>query len=1568
MASAALELLIQLKDEASAGLSAITGSLGGVGNAALAVAGGGLLAIGGGLTAAIGAGLSFNNSMEQVSAQLMAFTKDGAQTAAILDMIKERAASTPFAFEDMATAATALLPASKAAGVGLEELIAQAEILAASNPAEGLEGAAFALKEAVGGDFASAIERFNLPRQYINQLKEEGVPNLEILSRAMGQLGLDADLVSGLANTASGRWSTFLDTLTNVAAAVSQPIFEAFSSGLAGVQTVLDANMPAITAFAGVISGQLAGAIQGIIGTLGDWAQSFSEGGISGLLNNIIYSLTGIPMAAGPVVAAFESIGATLSDWMQSFSEGGISGLLNNLIYSLTGIPMAAGPVIAAFQSVLAAVQPLLPSLGDVLMPILVGLAAVIGGGIVVALGSMVAAAAAAAAPILALVAAGAALYAAWSSNFLGIRDIVTGALSAVLGVVTSVAGQIVALGTAAALLYQAWATNFGGIQQIIQPVIDAVTQGFGEGGILGAINGLLTGLTAAWPAIVEWFAMAGTTIATHLMTWGQAFVDWIAPYIPIALEYLQTFVAGIWAWIVEQAPGLAAQVLTWGQAFVEWITPYISIALAYLGEFISAVWAWIVEQAPGILDKVMAWGQALIEWIAPYIPEVLSALGELASSFLSWIGEQAGPILEKLGVWATALVEWIVPATVEFLAAWPGMLSSFLDWIANAVGPIAAGLVDWALEMVAWVAPMIPDLLVAIAGIAAALLTFIAETAIVLVPKLVAWAGAFLGWVATDVLPKIAGILGDILTRIEEWIGTAVDWILDKAASLGKAMIDGAVKGIKDAGSALLDAMTGMATSALNAAKSALGIKSPSKVMAAEVGAPIVDGIVAGLVQRSPKAVQAMLDLASSMFEVVNKGVEAFGKLTQLGTIPQSAIANFGDAIQRTLTEFSQRVGQWDKAAMSAASQFTYKAGQVVDFLAKGVELLNGIAALAVPSQNAIRAFADSLAMVMSEIVRVSTFELRLGLTAGVEFASGAKAIAEMIAKGVEALNALSDFVRPAPGVIQQFADVMYWLVSRFVLVGGWFDGQALGAATAFAAAADTIFKVVAGGVDAMLKLAEFVRPAPGVIGTFVDVLAWLISRFVLVGQWFNGPALAAGTAFAEAAGKVVGVVSAAVDGLLKLAEFVRPAPGVIQEFTNVVWWLVSRFAEAATWMSSKALAAAVAFAEGAGKAVGVIGGAVDALGKLSTFVAPLEENVSAFFRSLADFLEKMGSWSANFEADMLEATGIFAAGIQKSVAGIGAAADALGKLVDFVAPAEANVSAFFRSLADLLEKMGVWSANFEADMLEATAVFAAGINQAVAPLKGAIESLAKFTDFVPPAQKGVSAFFQSVAALLTQMGVLAAQYSAEFFAGTILFGQNIAKSVESIKAAFAQMAGLADLKGIASGVLDSFTKNLTALLDELERQVAPAAENIGAALVYGIADGITAQLPYLVATLQNAAYTMVDTVNSALGIASPSKVFEQIGQYAGEGMAGGMAAMQPAIAGAGAGLGMAAAGGASGAASSGRGGGGEGLTINIGSGAIVLNGVQGGIGEKELRRLAQLIKEEIANERGGR
>jgi len=186
-----LSLIIEATDNASSVLGGIGKTLGNLGRVAGGLALGGIAALGAGVVKFASDGLSLNNSMEKVTAQLNAFTKDGAKTADIIDMVRKRAAKTPFEFNEMAKAATALLPASKQAQTGLEGIIEQAEILAASNPAEGLEGAAFALKEAVSGDFTSIIERFNLPRQFINDLKKEGVPNLEIVRRAMKEMGLD---------------------------------------------------------------------------------------------------------------------------------------------------------------------------------------------------------------------------------------------------------------------------------------------------------------------------------------------------------------------------------------------------------------------------------------------------------------------------------------------------------------------------------------------------------------------------------------------------------------------------------------------------------------------------------------------------------------------------------------------------------------------------------------------------------------------------------------------------------------------------------------------------------------------------------------------------------------------------------------------------------------------------------------------------------------------------------------------------------------------------------------------------------------------------------------------------------------------------------------------------------------------------------------------------------------------------------------------------------------------------------------------------------------------------------
>lgn len=255
-----------------------------------------------------------NAAFQNVEAQLNAFTKSGDVSRQILEDIRTEAAKTPFAFNEMASATAGLIPAANQAGSALMDVVRDAEILAASNPAQGLEGAAFALREAVSGDFTSIIERFNLPRQYINQLKAEGVPNLEIVRRTMQHMGYDMDLVSNLAKTASGRWSTFVDTLQTIKATGTQAAFNVLSDSLARLQGFLDANAEAINRFAERVGAFLGRAVEGAVGYIGALAgglitltryfQAVVDDGdvLNDWLTHLPKPLRGIVQAAGELV------------------------------------------------------------------------------------------------------------------------------------------------------------------------------------------------------------------------------------------------------------------------------------------------------------------------------------------------------------------------------------------------------------------------------------------------------------------------------------------------------------------------------------------------------------------------------------------------------------------------------------------------------------------------------------------------------------------------------------------------------------------------------------------------------------------------------------------------------------------------------------------------------------------------------------------------------------------------------------------------------------------------------------------------------------------------------------------------------------------------------------------------------------------------------------------------------------------------------------------------------------------------------------------------------------------
>lgn len=308
----------------------------GAGMAALQV---GMNLVSGAVSGLKNATLGLGTGLENTRAQIFSFTKDMGLTGQILAMVRKEADKTPFGFLDLGGAIGGLIPVARRANEPLMEVLKTAEILAASNPAEGIQGGMFALKEAVlSNDFTSVIERFNLSRDTINRLREQGVPALEAVRQAMAELGLDGDLIANMADTMTGRWSTFMDTLDSIKLKLTTPLFEVLKQGLVEVQAFFDANAETIGAWATLIGQWIGRGAQVVLAGLRTIA-----GGALEMARNWIGNLAGMESETARSLGRI----AGFMSGLAQVAVGWGSGIVNALA---TGIQMAVGAVISAIQ------------------------------------------------------------------------------------------------------------------------------------------------------------------------------------------------------------------------------------------------------------------------------------------------------------------------------------------------------------------------------------------------------------------------------------------------------------------------------------------------------------------------------------------------------------------------------------------------------------------------------------------------------------------------------------------------------------------------------------------------------------------------------------------------------------------------------------------------------------------------------------------------------------------------------------------------------------------------------------------------------------------------------------------------------------------------------------------------------------------------------------------------------------------------------------------------------------------------------------------------------------------
>lgn len=309
------------------------------------------------------------------------------------------------------------------------------------------------------------------------------------------------------------------------------------------------------------------------------------------------------------------------------------------------------------------AIQPVAMLLGEVatfiknnLEPILISVAAVIGGAVVVALGGMIAAMLPVIAPIAALIAIGAALYEAWTTNFGGIRDVVTSVMAAIWSVIQSILGVVLEFvqqngAEIQAFFQEAWtqiSAIVAGALEIINntvvPILTAVAEF-----IAAHKEEIVTILSAAWDAIK---VVVTTTLAI------------VQGIINTVLAVIKGDWSGAWEAIKGILSAIWEAIKTVIKTSLTTIQTVLSIAWEAVSKAVTAVWegikktisdAWesikkfvkeSVDAIPGIIGSI---GEALRKAGEGIVNSILGGIQSAWDSLTSWVGEALGDLTDML-------------------------------------------------------------------------------------------------------------------------------------------------------------------------------------------------------------------------------------------------------------------------------------------------------------------------------------------------------------------------------------------------------------------------------------------------------------------------------------------------------------------------------------------------------------------------------------------------------------------------------------------------------------------------------------------------------------------------------------------------------------------------------------------------------------------------------------------------------------------------------------------------------------------------------------------------------
>lgn len=394
---------------------------------------------------------------------------------------------------------------------------------------------------------------------------------------------------------------------------------------------------------------------------------------------------------------------------------------------------------------------------------------------------------------------------------------------------------------------------------------VRALSSAFQEGGLSGAVQALgglaadaLTALASSAPAFID--------TAVELI---QSFLSGLRDNLPEIAAAALDIVGGLAGGIVETLPELAQTgtdiILQLAQSIIDGLPGMIPAAVQTLAS--------LVEQITGNLSQIIDAGiqvlAALGEGIIEALPDLISKVPEIVSNIANVINDNAPKLLAAAGKLIVELGKGLIENIPVLIENIPKIIGAVVDawsafnWLQLGTKAITA-MKDGILKLVPAVKTAGKNVLDAVVN------------AIKSLPQTLAELGR-------NGIAGLANAIRNLAATAKNAMGDLVSGILDSITSLPGKMLEiggnivrGIANGIKNGAAIAINAVADLARNVIDGAKNFFGIKSPSRVMAKEVGPYLPQGVAVGVEKEIPKAERAVSKQLAGLTDRVRAAVEA--------------------------------------------------------------------------------------------------------------------------------------------------------------------------------------------------------------------------------------------------------------------------------------------------------------------------------------------------------------------------------------------------------------------------------------------------------------------------------------------------------------------------------------------------------------------------------------------------------------------------------------------------------------------------------------------------------------------